>query len=1182
MSRQWTENQKLAIDARGGSLLVSAAAGSGKTAVLVERVTQMVSDSENPVPIERLLIVTYTRAAAAELKERISVTLNDLLASEPDNKWYRRQLLFLPRANISTVDSFCGEVVKEYFQKLNVPRDYRLADNNELEIYIDEAMKRTLEHFYAQASPVFSQLVETFSDARDDKKLAFSIRCLYDFLRSHPFADNWLSEKQKYYTEFTSLSESVWGKVFIDYAESAVDYCIDQTKASIELVKKEPELYSFVGGLFEGDLEYLLRLKFSIKNDSWSEIFSCANSFVVGKITQKGYTDHPIKLRISKNRDEVKKIIKEIQALFSRGEKETFEEVHKQADVVIKMFECVRTFAEYYSDIKLSKNIADFSDVMHWTLELLVTSDNQGNVSTTEVADTLSKRYDAVMVDEFQDANEVQDLIFNAVSSGGKNLFVVGDVKQSIYRFRQAMPEIFLGRKNSLPMYSRELDNYPSKVILECNFRSRKEITDFVNFVFSTIMSENVGDMEYTEEEHLVAAASYPDTTPPCNELHLLDLEDNDDIDPVVTEARYIASLIYERCGNIYIKDGDSQRLLRFGDIAILMRTKKNYGDIYANELRKLGIPTSVESEAGFFTCEEVRIAIDFLRVIDNPIQDLPLLTMLMSPVYGFTPDDMALMRADSRKKPLYISLKSYAEKGNEKAMRVLEDIDELRTLSVTMTADSFISMLYDRTGLFSVAGATGGELALSNLRLLKEYARSYEQGSSKGISAFVSFVDRLIANKKDMTPAAPVNSDNENVVRIMTVHSSKGLEFPLVILANNTRELKSATKHNVLLHPKLGFAAKLHDDRLFCNYNTFARDAVALEIKRNERSEEVRIMYVALTRAKERLIMTVTKKNLSTYVRRLAAGLADTNKILPYILRTRKLLCDWIILFSLMHPDAENLREYAQMEKHKFLETRRNNFVVKIPDILNMDLSSTSGVAKNKVLYDMVPENIEEIIRERFDGFTYPEETLCNLPLKVTASGLSHKNTEKLFSRILSKPRFMSESSMTGAEKGTAMHTFMQYCDFISARADLSEEITRLVSLSRLTQQQADSLDKTRLSAFINGEIITKALASEEYMREYRFSVNIPACMVDENIDELHRDYPVILQGSVDLVISDKDGIIIVDYKTDRVGDILELKERYQKQLLLYKSAVEQTTGKPVTSCLIYSIHLSDSLEVL
>lgn len=1182
MSRNWTKNQQLAINARRGSLLVSAAAGSGKTAVLVERVTRMVTDSENPVPIERLLIVTYTKAAAAELKERISATLNGLIAENPHNKWYRRQLVYLPRANISTVDSFCGEVVREFFQQLDINRDYRIADNSELSLFKEEAMEKTLEHFYAQKSAAFSKLVETFSTPRDDRKLQATILRMQEFLKSHPFGNKWLEEKLRYYTEFESASESVWGKIIIDYAVSCADYCLDMTGTALKNLEQEPELYSLVADLLNSDVMYLETLKSRLLTSSWDDISAFAGTFTSGTLRAKGYTDHPLKIQIAEIRKAVKKNIGKIQELFLRTEADIRNDVSLQSDIVKALFDCVRVFDENYTDLKFSKNVADFSDIMHKTLELLVRCDDEGNPEFTEFADIISDRFDAVMVDEFQDANEVQDLIFNAVSHKGTNLFVVGDVKQSIYAFRQAMPEIFLNRKNSLALYNENDDNYPSKVILEKNFRSRSEVTDFINFIFKTLMSKEVGDMEYTQEEQLVPAAEYIPATAPCNELHLLDLDEIGDVDAAIAEARYIASLILNKCKSSYVAEKDGQRLVRFGDVAVLMRSKSTYGDIYANELRRCGVPAVCESGSGFLGSFEIMLAVNFLKVIDNPLQDIPLLSVMMSPVYGFTPDDLALMRSENRKIPLYMSLRGFAEKGNRKASAFISDIDYMRNLSLTMPSDLFIGALYEHTGLLSISSATGGELAVNNLRLLMEYARNYEQGASKGVSAFVKFLDRLQSNNTDLQGAAVTGNEADNVVRIMTIHSSKGLEFPVCILANTAREFNSDTKDNVLLHSKLGFAAKRRDDLLMCSYNTLPREAVALELKRSEKSEELRVLYVALTRAKEQLIMLVTKKKLPSYVSKLAQNITESDKLSPFVVRDCKHLSDWLVMSALMHPAAENLREFADMERKTFSCKDTGNFKVSVINKLDFDFRLARTEISTEIDYEEVPENIGDIIRERFDNSHYKHSALCNLPQKVTASALAHKESSKHFSRILSKPAFLSDSPLTAAEKGTAMHKFMQYSDFLSARKDAASEISRLRLSSRLSSEEADSLDISKISAFLSSTIVDKAITAEKYHKEYRFTVNIPAYMADENVPDEYKDYPVILQGAVDLAIEENDGIIIVDYKTDRVKSVTELSSRYKKQLELYKAAVEQTTGKPVLKCLIYSIHLCETLEVL
>ncbi len=1182
MSRNWTYNQQLAINARRGSLLVSAAAGSGKTAVLVERVTRMVTDSKNPVPIERLLIVTYTKAAAAELKERISKTLNALIEENPTNNWYRRQLVFLPRANISTVDSFCGEVVREFFQKLNISRDYRIADNSELSLFKEEAMQKTLEESYAKKSAGFTKLVETFSTPRDDSKLQLDILRMHEFLKSHPFGNKWLKEKLECYTKFTTAAESVWGRIVIDYALSAVDYCISMTETAFRAMDDEPELLSLVSDLFNQDLQYLCTLKSKLQNSSWDEISAFADIFVSGTLRAKGYTNHPVKIQVAEIRKVVKKNIEKIQDLFVRQEADIKNDISLQSNVVAELFECVKSFDKHYTELKHSKNIADFSDIMHRTLELLVECDENGNPAFTEVADILSQRFDAVMVDEFQDANEVQDLIFNAVSHGGQNLFVVGDVKQSIYAFRQAMPEIFLSRKNSLPLYNEEEDNYPSKVILERNFRSRSEVTDFINFTFRTLMSEQVGDMEYTDEEQLVPAADFTPAASPCNELHLLDLDEIGDIDAAIAEARYIAALVLEKCKNSFVKDGDTQRNVRFGDVAILMRSKSTYGDIYANELRRCGVPAVCESASGFLGSPEVMVAVDFLRVIDNPLQDIPLLSVLMSPVYGFTPDDLAVMRAENRRISLYMSVKNSAESGNAKSQHFISDIDMLRNLSLTLPSDLFIGALFEHTGLLSLSLATGGELALNNLRLLMEYAKNYEQGGSKGISAFVRYIDRLQTNGTDLPAAAVTGDEGDNVVRIMTIHSSKGLEFPVCILANTAREFNSDTKDNVLLHSKLGFAAKRRDDLLMCSYNTLPREAVSLEVKRSEMSEELRVLYVAMTRAKEQLVMIATKKKLSSYVSKLSQNITSSAKLSPFVVRDCKHISDWLVMCALMHPAADNLRDYAGMERTEFSCEDTGNFKVTIADNLDFEFDWLSGKVVKETIFEDVPENTSEIIRNRFDGWNYKYSALCNLPQKVTASALTHKESMANLSRILAKPAFLSDSPLTAAEKGTALHKFMQFCEFSLARKDIESEITRLRDTARLTPQEADSIDREKASAFIGSNIVSAVLSADAFYREYRFTVNIPAYMADETVPEEIRDYPVILQGSVDLAILNKDGIIIVDYKTDKVQDVSQLAQRYSKQLQLYKEAVEQITQKPVLSCLIYSVYLSKAMEVL
>ncbi len=1184
MSRNWTENQKLAIEARSGSVLVSAAAGSGKTAVLVERVIQIVTDSSNPVPIDRLLIVTYTRAAAAELRERINRALNSLISSDPHNSWYRRQLVHLPCAHISTVDSFCGDLVKEFYQSSHDEAgDFRIAEEGELSVLRQEAMAHTLDLMYENAAESFYDLVDAFSSARDDRRLEKNILRLYDFIRSHPFEHSWLKDRERLYDNCSCGELNDWSFVLFKHAYLSALYAQGLVRDSLLLLEEEPELMSKVGELFLRDQEYINNVISALKESDWNKIRAAVNSFEAGRLAATGFTNHPIKLHVAENRKQFRKVIDKIKSMYFCDEEQFIAELEIQKPIVNQMFRCVKEFSSIYSDLKRKRKIADFSDIEHWALDLLVDGSSL-KPQFTEVSKLVSKRFDHVMVDEYQDANEVQDLIFNAVSSGGKNLFVVGDAKQSIYGFRQAMPEIFISRKESLPYYDPEQDNYPSKVILEKNFRSRKEVTDYINFTFSQLMTKFTGEIEYNKEEYLVPQAPYPPADSPCTELHLIDLDfdDEDEDDVSLVEARHMASVIHRMCKETYITDNSEQRLVTFGDVAILMRNMNKYGDIYAQELKRCGVPAVCKASAGFLTALEIKLAVNFLRVIDNPIQDIPLASVLMSPVFGFTPDDMACIRSASRKSSLFMALRNFADSGDRKSSAFLSTLDTLRDLSLTMPADLFINTMYDMTGLLSVAMTTGGELAVSNLRLLSEYANRYENGSARGVSAFVDYLDRLERDGTDLPAAVSGNDDNLNAVRIMTIHGSKGLEFPVCILANTGRQFSTDANENALIDSKLGFACKLYDKDTRCRYNTITRTAVSLEIKKREKAEELRVLYVAMTRAKERLIMLASRKNMQNYVTSLAAKLTSYC-VDGYVVSNSRYLSDWLVICALLHPNGDELRSFGHMDDVYYFscEDTSNFKVVFSSNKEEPAFIEADGAVSSRILHEDAPDNFADVISKRFD-YQYPYEAYCTLPQKVTASEIAHKSSDNPHSHSLRRIAAFYESGLTPAQRGTAMHLFLENCDYLRAREDISSEIRRLVNHEILDQLQADSLDIEQLEKFIHSDIITLALNSRAYHREYRFTVDIPAGMTDDTLTGEVSEHSVILQGSIDLAIETESGIIIVDYKTDRVNNTDDLLSMYSKQLELYREAIQQTTGKKVIRCLIYSVYLSQITEVM
>ncbi len=1170
MSTKWTDNQLLAINARGGDVLVSAAAGSGKTAVLVERVLQMITDPVNPVSIDRLLIVTYTRAAASQLKDRISSKLSELILANPDKRHYRRQLFMLPRAHISTVDSFCSEICREFFHELNIKRDYKIAESGQLSVISAAALEETLSELYEERNPDFYELVKCFSNSKSDRSLGENIIKLYEFLRSHPFFDNWLDEKLSYYTEFSSAFDSIWGQVVLKNAKRIIEYGLSLTNKTISIAEEEPEFMSKVSTLLYKDKNYFDNLINAIDCKSWDEIRDIIFGFETGVLSARGYKEHPVKLKVAANRDILKSCVSELKGLFEADELRCVEDIKALYPIVSQMFRCVRVYDDKYSQLKNQKNLADFSDVEHWALELLV-KQNGSKIEFTQTATTIASRFDSVLVDEYQDANEVQDLIFKAVSKES-NLFIVGDAKQSIYAFRQAMPEIFISRKDTYPFYTKETDSYPAKIMLEKNFRSRIEITDYVNFVFNRLMTKETGDIDYVRGEGLVSGASYSPADIPCAELHIIDADSFDDEDSIALEAQHIASIIHNELATTIIKDGGETRKCTYGDIAILLRSGKKNSALYVRELEKFGIPATFESSSSFFDLPEIKMILSVLRVIDNPAQDIPLLSTMLSPMFGFTPDDLAQIRADFRKGSFYGAVIKAAEEEDTKAAQFVSTVSELRTLAVTMTAEDFISTIYERLGITAVCACMGGERAVSNLRMLVEYAAKYEQGMSKGINAFVSYLDKLIESGSDLTAAESGGDDILNAVRLMTVHSSKGLEFPVCILAGTHKKFSTDTSENVLLHSHLGFGAKRRDKNLGASFNTFVRKALAMEIKQSEMSEELRVLYVALTRAKEKLIMTAVKKNTSKYLNGISSKLLSGDTISPYIVSGAKSICDWLCMTALVHKDGTLLRSVAKADD---LEYSDNSSMLSVKIVDDIDFEDDKGEITRTVTYDADGARIDEIIDKRFD-YIYPYNELCTLPLKVTASELSHMDRGKTFEKTLAKPKFLSSSQLTAAEKGTAMHKFLQFASFDLAREDIELEVKRLTDI-RLTPQEANSLDLLKLKRFIDSEIVTTAI-NNQYYREYRFTVNIPASSTGLTDDS---ETTVILQGAVDLLIIKDNKIIIVDYKTDRVSSMDVLTQRYHRQLSLYKKAIGDCFELPISKCLIYSIHLGEYKEV-
>ena len=1066
---------------------------------------------------------------------------------------------------------------KEYFYLLDIDRNIRIADTGELSVMRGDAMRLTLDLLYEKKDPKFHALVETFASARDDSKLENNIYQLYDFLRSHPFPDRWLKEKLSYYTDFNDVADSVWGKIISEYTREAADYLTLLYERAVDAISLDEKLYDKMFPLFDTYRVFCERLQKAAGEQGWNDIRDILLSFDQGRLsTPRGYADNPYKIAAASARDLFKDTVKTLQKLYAQEEAMCLYDIERLKDFAEQIFSAVTLFEEHYAMLKKESGVADYADIEHWVLSLILDKDT---AEPTPVAREIGSRFDYIMVDEYQDANEVQDTIFKTVSRNEENLFVVGDVKQSIYGFRQAMPELFLKRKNTAYLYHRERPTFPAKIILEKNFRSDSEVLSAVNYFFTKLMSPAVGDIEYNEEEQLVAGAEYAPQAEPAIEYYVVDKEGVGEEDAAIAEARHIAERIHQMVAEGYpVKDGDGYRPATFSDFSVLMRNLSSYGAVYREVFELYGLHTHTESSAGCLGAREIMLMTNFLRVINNPALDIELLSVVMSPVFGFDEDDLARIRIGLRKGSLYAAITLDAEQGNQKSRAFLNELEYYRRLSATMPLYRLITVIFERSSFTSIISASDSSgYAMNNLRLLLDYARAFEQNTRRGLSSFVNYLDRLMEDGSDL-PAAAGESGGDFGVEMMTVHASKGLEFPIVFLANTARKFVSDSSKAVLLHSRYGYAQKLYDPALSASFNTMPRNALAMEKRRGEMSEELRVLYVAMTRAKQKLIMLATpSRPAGTYIAGVAKKLAGQREISPFAVRSVSALSDWLTMCALLHPDGEPLREYAGVSADcdKQADFRLTCGVIDQPfddDVDESDNADTAVTEENRAVIDELILHAE---------YVYPYEGLSGLPVKVAASSLAHRMTEEAYDRHLDRPAFLQGEKLTSAEKGTALHAFMQYADFAAAREDIEAQLQLLTDEGYLTQAQADSVDIEKARSFIDSELVTRCLNADKVYKEYRFNIRIPANRVDPEIEESLSEETVILQGAVDLAFVEDGELVIVDYKTDRVKAPEDLAERYASQLLLYKDAMEECLSLPVKECLIYSIRHSKEVAV-
>ncbi|MBR3949016.1 MAG: helicase-exonuclease AddAB subunit AddA [Clostridia bacterium] len=1185
MKRNWTPGQKNAIDARRGSILVSAAAGSGKTAVLTERVIQRITDRENPTSIDRLLIVTFTRAAAQEMKERISAAVSSLLKENPGDVNLINQQMLLPGAQISTIDSFCMNLVKENFQLLGISPDFRTADESELKVIKAAAMEKAIESMYEDGGESFRTLVEVLFKGRDDSSIEESMEKLYQSAISYPFPESRLDEFVCSFSDKKPFSESVYGKRIIAHLKENLTYaieCSDEILSAIENDEILTKILYDAASTDKAQCEYICAF---LNEGNWDEARRAVFQFSPARRgnTPKSLKDDPFVKRLTDMRKENTDRIRGLSKIMCTSEEEYRDDMKFFLPLMESLVTCTKSFMTCFSEMKKEKKLADFSDIAHMALSLLVKETEDG-FESTDLAKEISQNYDEILIDEYQDTNKAQDMLFTSVSRN--NLFRVGDVKQSIYSFRQAMPEIFLSLKNSFEAYDSEKDNYPAKIILGNNFRSRKGVTDIINFIFSQIMSEESGGMEYGQEDSLVASAKYDEKSEADTELHIIDTAKLDKFkeNKVIAQAKYAADLINRMIADGYtVKDGDTERKATYKDFAVLLRAVGgDRGVTYADVFRKEGIPAFTEVSGKFLMSNEVSLALNILRIIDNPKQDIPLLSVMMSPVFGFTPDEISDLKTetktgiyeDDKRADVYTCLMRMKEK-SEKVSAFLSRISFWRNLSLCLSLGELVSEIYEDTALMAIFDAVDKSgTKRANLMLLCDYASAYEKSGYSGLTGFLSFIEKLRDKKQDMSGSLGI-SQQADVVKIITIHKSKGLEFPVCILSGcsgkfNTMDISD----NMIISHKDGVGLMRRNPETFEQYETLCHNAVKLSLKNDLLSEEMRVLYVALTRAREKLIMLYADDNPLKAIGSMMNRINPcTDRINPVLVKEAYNYGRWIITALLRHKDAKLLREEVGGTENAVLYCESPLKVV----FSEYESEVEAETASQK--RETADKDFLKLIEERA-GYRYKYEALSKVITKRAASEVDRDFIDRDY--FASKmPTFMYEGGLTGAMKGIATHTFIQFADYEKAKLSVQNEIDRLFSLGVLSEAEAKGINVKAVETFFESSLAKRILKSEKVMREKKFTIEVPVGEIYPEEAFIAGDEMMMIQGIADCAFLEKGELVVVDYKTDRLNNEDDFRKKYSSQVLLYKKALEQSTGYRVRETLLYSFHLGKEIAV-
>ncbi len=1185
----WTENQKKVIEARNKNLLVSAAAGSGKTAVLTERIISRITDPVSSVDVDHMLVVTFTKAAAAEMRERIANALYQKLQEHPENKRLRRQQMYLANAMITTIDSFCLQVVREHFYQADLDPGFRVADREEIQLLKSDVVKDLLESRYQEAEPDFIQFVESYVPNRNDTELEDMILHLFDFSRSYPWPSRWLNHC---ISQYTLETDTAWVQYLNRYLDALLKEIAEMAERAAEIANEADGPNHYLP-MLEADRAFIRQLG----DAGFDERAKLLSSLSFMKLAAKEVNEvkPEKKEQVKRLRDAVKK---KLSVLAEKYYFQTESEMQKDLEISRKnvglLVQLTEEFSLRFQATKQEAGIVDFGDLEHYALEILTEQDEAGNWRPTEIARAYSSQFDEVMIDEYQDSNLVQETILRSVSGeeeGRHHMFMVGDVKQSIYRFRMARPDLFLEKY----LTYTETGTENQKIILDQNFRSRIQVLDMVNSLFYHCMVNTVGGIDYDAGQALYPGADYY-TPSDTMQAELLLLETGETGNPETEEetpaeesynnkqleAHLAAKRIRELIDSgfqVYDKETGRTRSCRYGDMVILLRSPKTYADAFMEILMAQGIPVACESGSGYFDSVEVVTVMNLLTVIDNPYQDIPLAGVLLSPIGGFTNEELAMLSHENEAAPYLAEALMQSEM--PKAEKFTARLSRYRDMVPFTPVYDLITYILADTGYeYYVAALPSGTQRTANLEQLKQRAAAYESTQYRGLFHFIRYVEKIRENALDDSEAA-IAEQTGNAVRIMSIHGSKGLEFPIVFVSGLSKPFNQMDMRKALAaEPDLGLGIDYRNPETREKGDTLIRQAICTKMKMEMLGEELRILYVALTRAREKLILTATVKNAEKKLNQWKDQTNPGGRTISFQMLTEaQSFLDWIGCSYLKDPGASSLEMHVASgeELARGILEKQEERGIRKAVFAHWDAERVYDAETNAYLREYM-------------AYHYPYADYQHIPVKYSVSDLKRASMQDPDAETIryekpesgKQPAFVQKKTpVSGAERGTAYHRIFELLDFKHAQTteEIADWLLELTERKLLSGSEQLSVQPQDFSDFMNSELYARMRTAElagNLYREQPFVIGIPA-------NEVNDSYPaeeiILIQGIIDAYFEEQGELVLVDYKTDCVESAEQLRNQYGIQLEYYAKALTQLTGKPVKERILYSVQLQESI---